>query len=159
MHAATILAHTGVVFGLAGLFFGLLAWFYRSPYGLPMSLGSACLLLLSAAFGWYCGFRPLWRPRGWEDTVAWADRTFLVSTQQYPPYLSRTATRESGARFGTAVYPLVGEEIADDAQPLYGMQWRVARDAEAGHRWVVHMLQEGKFEELEAFRAPAEREE
>lgn len=158
MRAATIVAHTGVVFGLAGLFFGLLAWFYHSPYGPPLSFGSALLLLLSGVFGWYYGFRPLWRPRGWEDTVAWAGQTFIVSTQQYPPYISRKAKRENGARFGTAVYPLVGEEIADDVLPLYGMQWRIARDAEEGHRWVVHMLREGKFEELQAFRAGVEQE-
>ncbi|MCS6925479.1 MAG: hypothetical protein NZ578_06215 [Candidatus Binatia bacterium] len=153
------MAHTGVVFGLAGLFFGLLAWFYHSPYGFPMSFGGALLLLSSGAFGWYYGFRPLWRPRGWEDTVAGDGQTFVVFTQQYPPYISRTARRESRARFGTAVYPLVGEEIADEAHPLYGMQWRVARDAEEGHRWVVHLLREGKFEELEAFRVRVEQEQ
>ncbi len=158
MRTATILTHAGVVISLAGLFFGLLAWGYASPYGPPMSLGSALLLLLSGVCGWYYGFRPLWRPHGWEDTVEWDGQAFAVSTQQYPPYISLKAKRGGGAQFGTAVYPLHGEEVAEDARPLYGMQWRAARDAEAGHRWVVQMLREGKFGELEAFRAQAGQE-
>jgi hypothetical protein len=157
VRSATILAHAGVVISLAGLFFGLLAWSYDSPYGLPMSLGSTILFLLSGVFSWYYGFHPFWRAHGWEDTVIWAGQTFVVSTQQYPPYVSLKVQRGSGARFGTAVYRLQGEEIADDVHPLYGMQWRVARDAKEGHRWVVHILQEGKFEQLEAFRVEVEQ--
>jgi hypothetical protein len=153
----TILAHTGIVIGLAGLFFGTLAWVHNSPYGLPMCLGSLALLGLSTAFGWYYGFSPMWQPRGWEDRVAHAGKTFVVSTQQYPPYMARPARRAGGAQFGTAVYPLEGEEVADDAQALYGMQWREQRDAEEGHRWVVHTLREGQWAELEDFRVRLEQ--
>jgi hypothetical protein len=152
----TILAHTGVVTGLAGLFFGFLAWANNSPYGLPMSLGSVVLLVLSSALGWYYGFSPMWRPRGWEGRVEHAGQAFVVSTQQYPPYLSLKARHNGGAQFGTAVYPLHGDEVAEDAQALYGMQWRVQRDAEEGHRWVVQTLREGKLAELEDFRAEPE---
>ncbi len=154
----TIFAHTGVVISLAGLFFGILAWANNSPYGLPMSLGSLVLLVLSGAVGWYYGFSPMWQPRGWEEQVEQGGQKFVVSTQQYPPYLSLKARRQGGAQFGTAVYPLPGgEEVAEDAQALYGMQWRAQDDAEEGHRWVVQLLREGKQEELEDFRTQPEQ--
>jgi hypothetical protein len=155
MRTATILAHTGVVTGLAGLFFGILAWTYHSPYGLPMSLGSTVLLIISGVLGWYYGFSPLWRPHGWEQKVEHAGQAFIVSTQPYPPYLSFHAKRNNGARFGTAVYPLQGEEVAEDVQALYGVQWRERQEAEEGHRWVVQVLHEGKFAELAEFRVGA----
>jgi hypothetical protein len=154
---ATILAHAGVVISLAGLFFGVLAWTYNSPYGMPMSLGSVVLLAWSSAYGWYYGFSPLWHPRGWEARVEHAGQVFVVSTQQYPPYISLKAKRSGNAQFGTAVYPLQGEDVADDAQALYGMQWRERQDAEEGHRWVVQILHEGRLKELEEFRAPTEQ--
>ena len=153
MRTITILAHAGVVTGLAGLFFGALAWTNNSPYGLPMSLGSTVLLVLSGALGWYYGFSPMWQPHGWEEQVEQRGQTFVVSTQPYPPYLSLKARRSGGAQFGTAVYPLHGSEVAEDAQALYGMQWRRHYDAEEGHRWVVQTLREGKLAELEDFRA------
>lgn len=153
MRTITILAHAGVVTGLAGLFFGVLAWTNNSPYGLPMSLGSTVLLVLSGALGWYYGFSPMWQPQGWEEQVEQGGQTFVISTQPYPPYLSLKARRTGGARFGTAVYPLHGDEVAEDAQALYGMQWRAQPDAEEGHRWVVQTLREGKLAELEDFRA------
>jgi hypothetical protein len=153
----TIIAHAGVVTGLAGLFFGILAWANHSPYGLPMSFGSLVLLALSGAVGRYYGFSPMWQPHGWEEQVAQGGQRFVVSTQQYPPYLALRARRHGGAQFGTAVYPLSGgEEVAEDVQALYGMQWRARTDAEEGHRWVVQVLREGKQEELEDFRARPE---
>jgi hypothetical protein len=152
----TIVAHAGVVISLAGLFFGLLAWTYHSPYGLPMSVGSAVLLVLSGVLGWYYGFSPMWHPRGWEERVEQGGQAFVVSTQKYPPYLSLKAKRTGGAQFGTGVYPLHGDEVAEDAQALYGMQWREQRDAEEGHRWVVQTLREGKVAELEEFRAQSQ---
>lgn len=157
MRTITIVAHAGVVIALAGLFFGILAWVHHSPYGLPMSIGSFTLLALSAALSWYYGFSPMWRPRGWEERVEHAGQAFVVSTQQYPPYLSLKARRTGGAQFGTAVYPVHGEEVADDAQALYGMQWREQRDAEEGHRWVVQILGEGKFAELVECRPQPEQ--
>lgn len=153
MRTITILAHAGVVTGLAGLFFGVLAWTNNSPYGLPMSLGSTGLLVVSGALGWYYGFSPMWQPQGWEEQVEQGGQTFVVSTQPYPPYLSLKARRTGGARFGTAVYPLHGDEVAEDAQALYGMQWRQQHDAEEGHHWVVQTLRESKLAELEDFRA------
>jgi hypothetical protein len=157
VRTVTILAHSGIVIGLAGLFFGTLAWGHHSPYGLPMCLGSLALLGLSTVLGWYYGFSPMWQPRGWDERVAHADKTFVVSTQQYPPYVSRLTRRAGGAQFGTAVYPLEGDEVAEDAQALYGMQWREQRDAEEGHRWVVHTLREGDWAELEDFRVRPEQ--
>jgi hypothetical protein len=120
-------------------------------------MGSLTLLALSAALSWYYGFSPMWRPRGWEERVEHAGQAFVVSTQQYPPYLSLKARRTGGAQFGTAVYPVHGEEVADDAQALYGMQWREQRDAEEGHRWVVQILGEGKFAELVECRPQPEQ--
>ncbi len=158
MRTITIFAHAGVVTGLVGLFFGILAWANNSPYGLPMSLGSLALLVLSGAVGWYYGFSPMWQPHGWEEQVEQEGQTFVVSTQPYPPYLSLKARRQGGAQFGTAVYPFLGgKEVTEDAQALYGMQWRVREDAEEGHRWVVQLLREGKQEELEDFRAQPEQ--
>lgn len=154
MRAITIFAHAGVVISLAGLFFGILAWTNNSPYGFPMSSGSVVLLLVSAVVGWYYGFSPMWQPRGWEEQVEQGGRKFVVSTQQYPPYISLKARRSGGAQFGTAVYPLEGEEVAEETPALYGMQWHGQQDAEEGHRWVVQLLREGKLEELEDFRAP-----
>ena len=156
MRAITIFAHAGVVISLAGLFFGVLAWTNNSPYGLPMSLGSVVLLIVSAVVGWYYGFSPMWQPRGWEEQVEQGGQKFVVSTQPYPPYVSLKARRRGGAQFGTAVYSLEGEEVAEDIQALYGMQWRGQQDAEEGHRWVVQLLREGKLEELEDFRARVE---
>ena len=158
MRTITILAHAGVVTGFAGLFFGLLAWINNSPYGLPMSVGSTTVLVLSGALGWYYGFSPMWQPYGWEERVEHGGQAFVVSTQQYPPYLSFKARRNGSAQFGTAVYPLHGDEVAEDTQALYGMQWRVQRDAEEGHRWVVQALRDGKLAELEEFRAQPEQE-
>lgn len=153
MRAITIFAHASVVISLAGLFFGVLAWTNNSPYGFSMSSGSLVLLIVSAVVGWYYGFSPMWQPRGWEEQVEQGGQKFVVSTQPYPPYVSFKARRNGGAQFGTAVYPLEGEEVAEDTQALYGMQWRVQQDAEEGHRWVVQLLREGKLEELEDFRA------
>lgn len=152
MRAITILAHAGVVTGLAGLFFGVLAWINNSPYGFSMSLGSGALLVLSSVCGWYYGFSPMWQSRGWEEQVEYAGQVFVVSTQQYPPYISLKAWRRNDAQFGTAIYPLSGDEIAEDAQALYGMQWRTRRDAEEGHRWVIQTVCEGKMAELKDFR-------
>jgi len=156
VRAITIVAHAGVVSGLAGLFFGILAWANNSPYGFSMSSGSVVLLLASAGVGWYYGFSPMWQPHGWEEQVEQGGQKFVVSTQPYPPYVSLKARRRGGAQFGTAVYPLEGEEVAEDTQALYGMQWRAQQDAAEGHRWVVQLLREGKLEELEDFRARLE---
>ena len=156
MRAITIFAHAGVVISLAGLFFGVLAWTNNSPYGFSMSSGSVVLLIVSAVVGWYYGFSPMWQPRGWEEQVEQGGQKFVVSTQPYPPYVSLKARRRGGAQFGTAVYSLEGEEVAEDIQALYGMQWRGQQDAEEGHRWVVQLLREGKLEELEDFRARVE---
>lgn len=153
MRTITIFAHAGVVTGLAGLFFGVLAWVNNSPYGVSMSVGSGILLMLSAAFGWYYGFSPMWQPHGWEERVEHAGHMFVVSTQPYPPYLSLKARRSNGAQFGTAIYPLDGDEVAEDARALYGMQWRTWHDAEEGHKWVIQTVREGKMEELADFRA------
>ena len=81
---------------------------------------------------------------------------FVISTQQYPPYLVRAAKKQDGARFGTAVYALEGEEVAEEAQALYGLQWPQQQEAETGHRWVVDTLRQGKFAELEQYRAQTE---
>jgi hypothetical protein len=157
MRTVIIIAHTGVVISLAGLFFGSLAWAYHSPYGLPMWLGSLVLLILSGVFSWYYGVSPIWRPRGWEERVEYEDRTFLVFTQQYPPYLSLKTKRNSGAQFGTAVYLLHGNEASEDAQALYGMQWQRRHEAEEGHRWIVQTLCAGRLRELEDFRVQPEK--
>lgn len=156
MRVITILAHTGVVVGLAGLFFGVLAWVHHSPYGVSMSMGSGVLLVLGGVLGWYYGFSPMWTPHGWEDQVEYAGQVFVVSTQPYPPYLAYTARRAGGAQFGSAIYSLTGVEVAEDAHALYGMQWRARRDAEEGHRWIVRTIREGQMGELEDFRAPPE---
>lgn len=151
MRTITIMTHAGVVTGLAGLFFGGLAWAYHSPYGLPMVIGSLSLLAVSTAWGWYYGFSPMWRPTGWEDQVEAQPHPFVVSTQQFPPYILRRA--KHGARFGTAVYPLEGRDVADEAQAVYGLQWHQQQEAEEGHRWVVDLLRSGNFADLEPFRA------
>lgn len=156
MRIITIFTHAGVVIGLAGLFFGSLAWVYNSPYGLGMVLGSLVIFVCSGVFGRYYGFSPMWQPRGWEDVVEALPHGFVVSTQQYPPYLVRAAKQQDGARFGTAVYALEEEEIAEEAQAMYGMQWPQQKQAQEGHRWVVEMLREGKFAELEKYRVQAE---
>ncbi len=152
----TIFTHAGVVTGLAGLFFGSLAWVYNSPYGLGMMLGSLAILACSSVFGRYYGFRPMWQPRGWEDAVEASPHGFVVSTQQYPPYLVRVAKQQDGAQFGTAVYAIEGEEVAEEARAMYGLQWPQQQEAQEGHRWVVDMLRQGKFAELEKYRAQAE---
>lgn len=152
MRTITIVTHAGLVAGLAGLFFGGLAWAYHSPYGPSMVVGSLSLLVLSAACGWYYGFSPMWRPKGWEDQVEASPLPFVVSTQQFPPYIVRRAKRQDGACFGTAVYPLEGEEVADEVQAVYGLQWHQQREAEEGHRWVVGLLRDGNFTDLEPFR-------
>ena len=163
MRLITILAHTGVVTGLAGLFFGGLAWAYNSPFGAGMSLGSLGLLAASAGLGWYYGFSPMWRPHGWEDSVVPPQsgeqpQRYVVSTQQYPPYVARQAKKQGGMRFGTAVYALTddGQEVAEEAQALYGLQWREPAEARKGHEWVKQVLQEGRLSELAGFRPVSE---
>ena len=118
-----------------------------------MVVGSSMLLVLSSAFGWYYGFSPMWQPTGWEDQVTAPSYTYVVSTQQFPPYITQAAKQHDRARFGTAVYPLEGEEVAEEAQALYGLQWREQQEAEKGHRWVIQMLSEGQLDALEEFRA------
>ncbi len=165
MRTITIFTHASVVTGLAGLFFGSLAWVYNSPYGLGMLLGSLAIFVGGSMLSRYYGFSPMWQPHGWEDAVDAVDKIgasphgFVISTQQYPPYLVRAAKQQDGARFGTAVYALEGEEVVEEAQALYGLQWPQQQEAEAGHRWVVDTLRQGKFAELEKYRAGEEREE
>ena len=163
MRLITILAHTGVVTGLAGLFFGGLAWVYNSPFGAGMSLGSLGLLATSAGLGWYYGFSPMWRPHGWEDSVVPPQsgeqpQRYVVSTQQYPPYVARQAKKQGGMRFGTAVYALTddGQEVAEEAPALYGLQWRESEEAREGHEWVKQVLREGRLSELAGFRPVSE---
>ena len=165
MRLITILAHTGVVTGLAGLFFGGLAWAYDSPFGVGMSLGSLGLLAASTGLGWYYGFSPMWRPHGWEDAVATPDppaenqpQRYVVSTQQYPPYVVRQQKKRGGMRFGTAVYALPddGQEVAEEAPALYGLQWRESEEAREGHEWVTQVLREGRLSELAGFRPVSE---
>ena len=154
MRLITILAHAGVVTGLAGVFFGGLAWMYNSPFGASMTVGSLILLFASGLLGWYYGFSPMWQPRGWEEQVAHNEDQYIVSTQQYPPYLVRQAKKQGGMQFGTAVYTLPGgdQEVAEEAQALYGLQWREHQEAQEGHQWVVQVLGEGRLSELEGFR-------
>lgn len=154
MRLITIIAHTGVVVGLAGIFFGGLAWAYHSPFGPGMLLGSLGLLAASGGLGWYYGFSPMWRPHGWEDLVSGQAQQYVVSTQQYPPYLARGARTQDGMRFGTAVYAVTdgGREVAENAQALYGLQWQESHKAREGHEWVVRVLREGRDSELEGFR-------
>ena len=154
----TILAHTGVVTGLAGLFFGSLAWMYNSPFGAVMVLGSLVLLFASGLLGWYYGFSPMWRPAGWEEEVTHDDRHYVVSTQRYPPYLVRQTKRQGGMQFGTAVYAIhaAHQEVAEEAQAVYGLQWREHQEALEGHQWVVHVLRQGRLSELEGFRPVSE---
>ena len=158
MRLITILAHTGVVIGLAGLFFGGLAWMYNSPFGAVMVLGSLVLLFASGLLGWYYGFSPMWRPSGWEEEVTHDDRHYVVSTQRYPPYLVRQAKRQGGMQFGTAVYAIhaADQEVAEEAQAVYGLQWREHQEAQEGHQWVVHVLRQGHLSELEGFRPVSE---
>lgn len=159
MRTITICTHAGVVTGLAGLFFGSLAWVYSSPYGLGMILVSLAIFVCSSMFGRYYGFSPMWQPNGWEDKVEEVKSSshgFVISTQQYPPYIVRTAKRQDGARFGTAVYALEGDEVAEEAQALYGLQWPQQQEAQAGHGWVIEMLRQGRFAELERYRAKDE---
>lgn len=157
MRTITIMTHAGVVSGLTSLFFGGLAWAYHSPYGPWMVGGGLGLLGLSAVCGWYYGFSPMWRAKGWEDQVAASPHPFVVSTRQFPPYIARRARGQAGARFGTAVYPLQGEEVAEEARAVYGLQWHQRQEAEDGHRWVVDLLRSGNVAELEPFRAAAEQ--
>lgn len=154
----TILAHTGVVTGLAGLFFGGLAWLYNSPFGAAMALGSFVLLSVSGLLCWYYGFSPVWQPHGWEKRVAHNDHHYIVSTQRYPPYLVRQARKQGGMQFGTAVYAVhgAGHEVAEDAQAVYGVQWREHQEAQEGHQWVVQVLSEGRLSELAGFRPVSE---
>ncbi len=158
MRLITILTHTGVVIGLAGLFFGGLAWMYHSPFGAVMVLGSLVLLFASGLFGWYYGFSPLWRPAGWAEEVAHNDRHYVVSTQPYPPYLVRQAKRQGGMQFGTAVYAVhaADQEVAEEAQAVYGLQWKERQEAQEGHQWVVQVLRQGRLSELEGFRPVSE---
>lgn len=154
----TILAHTGVVTGLAGLFFGGLAWLYDSPFGAGMVLGSLVLLFASGLLGWYYGFSPLWRPAGWEEQVTHNDHHYVVSTQRYPPYLVRQAKKQGGMQFGTAVYAVhaADQEVAEEAQAVYGLQWKELQEALEGHQWVVRVLRQGHLSELEGFRPVSE---
>ncbi len=158
MRLITILAHTGVVIGLAGLFFGCLAWMYASPLGAGMALGSLGLLSVSGLLSWYYGFSPVWRPAGWEDPVGHNGQRYVVLTQQYPPYLVRQAKKQGGMQFGTAVYAVLetDQEVAEDAQASYGLQWRERQEAQEGHQWVVQILSEGRLSELEGFRPVSE---
>jgi hypothetical protein len=55
------------------------------------------------------------------------------------------------------VYAREGEDVAEEAQAMYGMQWPQQQQAQEGHRWVVEMLHEGKFAELEKYRAQADQ--
>ncbi len=152
MRTITIVTHAGVVTGLTILFFGALAWAYHSPYGPWMVSGSLSLLVFSTVCGWYYGFSPLWRPAGWEDRVEAVPVPFVVSTRRFPPYIVRRARRQDGACFGTAVYPLEGEEVAEEVEAVYGLQWYQQREAEEGHQWVVGLLRAGKLADLEPFR-------
>lgn len=150
----TILAHAGVVTGFAGLFFGSLAWMYNSPFGIALAVGGLVLCGAGGLLGWYYGFSPMWQSRGWEEHVTETDQHYVVSTQQYPPYLIRQAKKRGGMQFGTGVYTLLEEEdeVAEEAQALYGLQWRERQEAEEGHQWVVQVLSEGRLTELEGFR-------
>ena len=154
MRIITVLAHAGVVTGLAGLFFGVLAWVYNSPFGLSMALGSLILLCISGAAGRFYGFSPLWRSYGWEDTVTFAQTAYIVSTQQYPPYLARQKRKEGSMRYGSAVYqiPVVGEDLPEDSEARFGMQWREHDEARQGHQWLVNVIGQGRFSELEPFK-------
>ena len=150
----TILAHAGVVTGLAGLFFGSLAWIYNSPFGLAIAGGGLVLCGAGGLLGWYYGFSPMWQPRGWEEHVTGTDQHYIVSTQQYPPYLCLQAKKRGGMQFGTGVYTLLEEEgeVAEEAQAVYGLQWRERQEAQEGHQWVVQVLSEGRLTELGGFR-------
>ena len=119
-----------------------------------MAIGSLILLLASGLLGRYYGFSPMWQPQGWEEHVTQDDHQYIVSTQQYPPYLVRQAKRQGGMQFGTAVYalPEPDQEVDEEAQAVYGLQWREHDEAHEGHQWVVHVLSEGRLSELEGFR-------
>ncbi len=151
MRRVALLTHAGIVLGLGGLFFGLLALAFSSPYGASLSLASLVLLGGSAFFAWFFGFYPLWRPKGWEDDVVSEGKHFLVSTLPYPPYLS---WRRQGPSFGTAVFPAGGGEAEEPALPLYGLHWLDRAEAEKGHRWVVEALRRADFADLEPYKAP-----
>ena len=154
MRLITILSHAGVVTGFAGLFFGSLAWMYNSPFGAAIAGGGFMLGGAGGLLGWYYGFSPMWQPRGWEEHVTGTDQLYVVSTQQYPPYLIRQAKKRGGMQFGTGVYTLLEEEdeVAEEAHALYGLQWRERQEAQEGHQWVVQVLSEGRLTELEGFR-------
>lgn len=149
MRLVTILTHTGIVLSLAGLFFGLLALAFGSPYGAWMTLVGLGVLGGSALVAWFFGLSPLWRPPGWEDSVVSEGKHFMVSTLKYPPYLS---LRGQAPSFGTAVFLSTEGEVLEQDHPLYGLRWRSRSEAEAGHRWVVERLQEADLAELELYR-------
>jgi len=150
-----ILTHTGIVLSLAGLFFGLLALAFGSPYGVSMTLMSLGLLGGSALVAWFFGFSPLWQPQGWEDSVVSEGKRFVVSTLKYPPYLS---LHGQAPAFGTAVFLSTDGEVSEQDHPLYGRHWRSQSEAETGHRWVVETLQRADFAELEPYKTTLGRE-
>jgi hypothetical protein len=134
---------------LAGLFFGLLALVFGSPYGMSMTLLSLGLLGGSLLVAWFFGFSPLWQPQGWEDSVASGERHFVVSTLRYPPYL---ALRRQAPAFGTAVFLSSEAGLSEQTPPHYGLHWRDRSEAETGHRWVVETLRRANFAELELYQ-------
>ena len=146
----TITAHFAVVVGAAGLFFGGLALAFGSPYGLSMLLAGLGLSSGGAFLGWFFGFPPLWRPRGWENAVSRDGRRFVVSTLPYPPCVS---WRRRAPAFGTAVFPGLHEDPAEPCAAIYGLHWRDRAEAQRGHRWVVDSLENGRFADLEPYGA------
>ncbi len=150
MKLVAILTHTGIVLSLAGLFFGLLALAFGSPYGMSMTLVSLGVLGSSLLVAWVFGFSPLWQPQGWEDNVSSGESHFVVSTLKYPPYLT---LRRQAPSFGTAVFRSTVEGIPEQTYPHYGLHWRDRSEAAAGHRWVVERLREANFAELERYKA------
>ena len=149
MKLVTILTHTGIVLSLAGLFFGLLALAFGSPYGALMTLAGLGVLWGSVLVAWFFGFSPLWRPQGWEDSVVSEEKRFIVSTIKYPPYLS---LRGQAPSFGTAVFLSTDGEVSEPDDPLYGLHWRNRSEAETGHRWVVETLRRADLAKLELYR-------
>jgi hypothetical protein len=147
----TILTHVGIVLSIAGLFFGLLALIFGSPYGMSMTLISSGILGSSLLLAWFFGFSPLWRPPGWENSVTSGEKHFVVLTLKYPPYLT---LRRQAPAFGTAVFLSTEDEVSEQTHPHYGLHWRDRSEAETGHRWVVETLQRAGFAELEPYQIP-----
>ena len=61
-------------------------------------------------------------------------------------------------RYGSAVYqiPVVGEDLPEDSEATFGMQWREHDEAQQGHQWLVNVVDQGRFSELEPFKPIAE---